>query len=192
MKTLLTAFYCLPPCHKVDQFRQAFLTSSTIHPSTCFSLSLQCPRPGRSEYFKVKPPFFLSQFAFPPPSPPSLLLHLHHLFPPSMPSFHFTTLCVLSTAGHASSEHQGEHPAPVMTACPSEYTFLSFPAPLPPWPLFSVFLKGSSSQLSVLPGPSWLSLTERDTVIKLLPSSPSSSSSISCSRPAVVIFFSPL
>lgn len=83
-----------------------------------------------------------------------LLLHLLLLFPPSMPSFHSTAPCVLSTVGHASSERQGEHSAlvltPVQVNTPSSPLLLLFlPDPSSLW--------GSSSQLSVLPGPALLS-----------------------------------
>ena len=127
----------------------------------------------------------LSQFAFPPPSPTSLPLHLPLLFPPSMSSFYPATPCILSTAGQARSERQGEQSAPVMTACLSKYTFLSSPAPPPPPTRLPLCL--SERQLP-LNSHSFLIHPHPLTVITPLPPSPSSSSSISCSRPAVVIF----
>lgn len=115
----------LPPCHKVSISDQKSSPYFFI-PLLYFSLSLWDPKPGRSESFKVKPPPFSHSL----PSllhAPFLLLHLHLLVPPSTSSFHSTAPCVLSTAGQASSERQDEQSAPVMTACPSEYTFLSSP-----------------------------------------------------------------
>ena len=111
-------------------------------------------------------------------------------FPPSpspsplSPSFHPAAPCVLSTAGQARSERQSEQSAPVMTACPSEYTFLSSPAPPPPDPSPSLSVwKAAPPQLSLLPDPPSPSRCDRTPApFAVL------SSSISCSRPAVVIF----
>lgn len=118
------------PCQKneVRQFRRASTSSSTI------PLYASRTRAGQaSSKWSLLPslpsflPFLLSFF----PSSHSLLsllrldlplllrLHLLFFFHPTHPHR------ILSAVGHASSEHQGEHSAPALTACPSEYTFLS-------------------------------------------------------------------
>lgn len=69
-----------------------------------------------------------------------------------MPSFYFH---VVGSAGQASSERQAEQSAPVMTACQSEYTFSSAPAPAPP-ALLPLYL--SKMQLCWTLSPSWSTL----------------------------------
>lgn len=125
-----------------SQFRQAHPISSSIHASVHLSISA-VPSPGQVRLVQSETFSFLSQFVFPPPSLLFFLLYLHLPTPtptPPFPCFHSSTPCVLSSVGQASSECQGEQSARVMTACPSEYTFLYSPAPPPPDPSSSLSL----------------------------------------------------
>lgn len=116
------------PCQKneVHQFRQASTSSSTI---PLYASRSQAGQASSKWSLLSSLPSFLPSFF--PSSHSSLsllrldlplLLHLHLLFPLFFHPTHNHR--VLSAAGHASSENQGEHSAPVLTACPSEYTFL--------------------------------------------------------------------
>lgn len=141
MYCILRCIVPSPHCHKVSRSAQTSPLYFFIHPLLHIRLSISVEA-GQVRVFQTEASSFHSQFAFALPSPPFLLLHLHLPFPPAMPSFHYTAPCVLSNVGQASSVRQGEPSAPIMTACPSEYTFLSFPALPPPtllplWQLLS-------------------------------------------------------
>ncbi|CAB1428969.1 unnamed protein product [Pleuronectes platessa] len=97
----------------------------------------------------------------------SSVFALHPLFPffpiflsspATTPSFHPAAPCVLGSGGQAGSERQGEQSALVMTACLTEYTFLSSPAPPPLTCIPSVSPRGSSPRLT----PSALTLSPCD------------------------------